>query len=220
MGCGRVGARLAHKLDSIGHSVAIIDKRSEAFDRLSDDFDGQRVSGNGFQRNVLHKAGIAEAYAFIAVSDGDNSNIIAARVAAEVYSVPHVVARIYDAERAEVYEQLGITTIAPVRRTSQAIMRRILPPVANVSWQDPTGSVSLTLLRPHASWIGRPISELQEQTHTRVIFVSGLRGIHTVTDETVIQEHDELYIGVNGDEVDKTRKALCTPRSTDRKTGR
>lgn len=220
MGCGRVGARLAQKLDSIGHSVAIIDKRTEAFDRLSDDFDGQRVSGNGFHRGVLQKAGIAEAYAFIAVSDGDNSNIISARVAAEVYSVPHVVARIYDAERAEVYEQLGITTIAPVRRTSQAIMRRILPPVANVAWQDPTGSVSLTLLRPHVSWVGRRIYELQQQLGVRVVFASGLQGTQIVTDDTIIGQHDELYIGLNGNEVDRTRKDLSVPRSTDRKQSR
>ena len=120
MGCGRVGARLASTLDAAGHSVAIIDQDSKAFSRLSPDFSGRRVTGVGMDRACLRQANIKDAYAFAAVSSGDNSNIIAARVAREVFHVEHVVARIYDPTRAYLYERLGIPTVASVQRTTKS----------------------------------------------------------------------------------------------------
>ena len=114
MGCGRVGASLADALCRIGHEVAIIDRDPAAFNRLSPEFSGDRVLGMGFDREVLLRAGIERADALAAVSSGDNSNIIAARVAREMFGVQRVVARIYDAKRAAVYERLGIPTVATV----------------------------------------------------------------------------------------------------------
>src|SRR5690606_29780418 len=111
MGCGRVGSSLARALVRIGHEVTVIDRDSSAFLRLGDDFAGQRVVGVGFDRDVLTRAGVGRADAFAAVSSGDNSNIISARVARETFGVERVVARIYDAKRAAVYERLGIPTI-------------------------------------------------------------------------------------------------------------
>src|SRR5438477_13065733 len=114
MGCGRVGAALTVELAKAGHSVAIIDKRPEAFDRLPPGFQAKTIVGLGFDREVLEEAGIKEADAFVAVSNGDNSNIVSARIAREHYHVPKVIARIYDPRRAEIYERLNIPTIASV----------------------------------------------------------------------------------------------------------
>ena len=127
MGCGRVGSTLAHSLESQGHDVAVIDQNSYAFRRLGTAFEGQRVTGIGFDRDTLAEAGIEAAYAFAAVSSGDNSNILAARVARETFGVEHVVARIYDPGRAEVYQRLGIPTVATVRWTADQMLRRLLP---------------------------------------------------------------------------------------------
>src|SRR5437870_1418722 len=121
MGCGRVGATLAVELSKSGHSVAVIDKRREAFDRLPPGFEARTVVGLGFDREVLEEAGIKEAGAFIGVSNGDNSNIVSARIAREHYHVPKVVARIYDPRRAEIYERLNIPTISAVRWASRQI---------------------------------------------------------------------------------------------------
>jgi trk system potassium uptake protein TrkA len=114
MGCGRVGAAVTVALAKAGHSVAIIDKRAEAFEKLPPGFDARTIVGQGFDRTVLEEAGIREAEGFVAVSNGDNSNIVSARIAREHYKVPKVIARIYDPRRAEIYEKLNIPTIASV----------------------------------------------------------------------------------------------------------
>src|SRR5215470_2138189 len=138
MGCGRVGSTLAHSLEARGHSVAVIDQNADAFRRLGADFSGLTVTGVGFDREVLVEAGIERADAFAAVSSGDNSNIISARLARETFSVGRVVARIYDQKRAEVYERVGIPTVATVRWTAMRIVRQLLPDASSELWRDPT----------------------------------------------------------------------------------
>src|SRR5262245_19171635 len=115
MGCGRVGSTIAHSLETRGHVVAVIDQNPDAFHRLGTEFGGLTVTGVGFDREVLIQAGIERADAFAAVSSGDNSNIISARLARETFGIERVVARIYDPKRAEVYERLGIPSVATVR---------------------------------------------------------------------------------------------------------
>ena len=139
MGCGRVGSSLARQLGRAGHSVAVIDRDPAAFRRLGADFHGQQVTGMGFDRDVLLAARIMEAHAFAAVSSGDNSNIIAARVAREQFNVETVVARIYDAKRAQVYERLGIPTVATVPWTTDRLLRAIIPEGLISEWRDPSG---------------------------------------------------------------------------------
>ncbi len=112
MGCGRVGLQLTVELAAEGHEISIIDKNPSAFEKLPPGFTAKTVVGMGFDRDVLEDAGIKEADAFVAVSSGDNSNIVSARVALEHYHVPQVIARIYDPRRAEIYERLNIPTVA------------------------------------------------------------------------------------------------------------
>lgn len=115
MGCGRVGMLLTQELAKAGHEVAVIDKNPAAFDRLPPGFEAKQVVGLGFDRDVLEEAGIKESDAFLAVSSGDNSNIVSARVAREHYHIPQVIARIYDPRRADIYERLNIPTVSSTR---------------------------------------------------------------------------------------------------------
>ena len=124
MGCGRVGSTLARSLEDRNHTVSVIDSNPDAFRRLGPSFNGTKVTGYGFDQAVLTEAGIERADAFAAVSSGDNSNIIAARVARETFGIQQVVARIYDPGRAEVYQRLGITTVATVKWTADQVLRR------------------------------------------------------------------------------------------------
>ena len=133
MGCGRVGSTLAHILEDQGHSVAVIDQDREAFRKLRSSFKGRKVSGIGFDQNVLIQAGIEEADAFAAVSSGDNSNVIAARVARESFGVRRVAARIYDPRRAEVYQRLGIPTVGRWRSPATTMAPSPRPPPINAS---------------------------------------------------------------------------------------
>jgi trk system potassium uptake protein TrkA len=211
MGCGRVGSTLASTLDAQGHSVAVIDSDAQAFRRLSPDFSGRRVTGLGMDRDALRQAGIKDAYAFAAVSNGDNSNIIAARVARETFNVQRVVARIYDPARAVVYERLGIPTVATVRRTTEAVMRWLMPPDAAVLWAHPTGLVSLVSVMPVASWYGVPFPVVEELTGARLAFVARLGGLEPARPDLVVQEHDELVFAVSGRDPVPLRNIMTEP---------
>ena len=194
MGCGRVGSTLARQLEKRDHSVAVIDSSQDAFRRLGPSFAGTKISGYGFDREVLLAAGIEQADAFAAVSSGDNSNIISARVARESFSVHNVVARIYDPGRAEVYERLGIPTVATVRWTADQVLRKLLPEGAEPEWRDPSGSVQLANLAAPVPWIGRDIVEFQAATGGRIACITrGGRGI-LPTRETLLQEGDILHV--------------------------
>src|SRR5947207_9953537 len=143
VGCGRVGSELAAELEAQGHTVAVIDKNRNAFRRLPERFTGRAVLGFGFDRDHLEQAGIGEAQALAAVTSGDNSNILTARIARETYGIEHVVARIYDPRRAVIYQRLGIPTVATVAWTTDQVLRRLLPSETSNDWVDPTGRVGL-----------------------------------------------------------------------------
>lgn len=211
MGCGRVGSTLAREFQNLGHSVAVIDQDREAFRRLGADFNGLTVAGIGFDRDTLLEAGIERADAFAAVSDGDNSNILAARVARETYGVKNVVARIYDPGRAEIYQRLGIPTVATVLWTTDQIMRRILPSGAKSEWQDASGKVQLSEVHLHSDWYGNPVLIIEELTKARVAFITRL-GEGLIPDEhTVLQEGDVLYVLSNDAELSQISESLANP---------
>jgi trk system potassium uptake protein TrkA len=211
MGCGRVGSTLARDFQNLGHSVAVIDQDREAFRRLGADFNGLTVAGIGFDRDTLLEAGIERADAFAAVSDGDNSNILAARVARETYGVKNVVARIYDPGRAEIYQRLGIPTVATVLWTTDQIMRRILPSGAKSEWQDASGKVQLSEVHLHSEWYGNPVFSIEELTKARVAFITRL-GEGLIPDEhTVLQEGDVLYVLSSETELTQITQSLSNP---------
>lgn len=211
MGCGRVGARVATELDADGHSVAVIDKKTSAFERLGDDFSGQRVTGDGFRRSTLEKAGVLEAYAFAAVTDGDNSNIIAARTVREIYHVDRVVARIYDPDRAELYERMGIPTVAAVMRTSTAVLKRLLPPTVTKVWQDPTGAVSMVQIRPADAWLGYSIGSIERLGACRIPFINRMAGVVVAKPALVVQEYDVLLVAIESSAAGALRRLLSRP---------
>ncbi|SFB45447.1 trk system potassium uptake protein TrkA [Amycolatopsis marina] len=194
MGCGRVGASLAAALERLGHEVAVIDKDKQAFRRLSSEFSGQQVVGVGFDRQVLVQAGIERAGAFAAVSSGDNSNIISARVARETFGVEHVVARIYDHKRAAVYERLGIPTVATVPWTTDRFLRTLLPDGVSTSWREPSGTVALLPLPLHEGWVGRSVRDLQRACGCRVAFIMRFGTGVLPESKTVLQADDVVYV--------------------------
>ncbi|MFI6482009.1 potassium channel family protein [Nonomuraea sp. NPDC050663] len=208
MGCGRVGSTIAHILEDNGHSVAIIDRDPQAFRRLRAGFRGRRVTGIGFDRQVLQEAGIESAAAYVAVSSGDNSNIISARVARETFGVDNVVARIYDPRRAEVYQRLGIPTVATVRWTADQILRRILPEGAEPLWRDPTGQVILAEVAVNPAWIGTKVTDVEDAAGARVAFLNRMGEALVTKNDTVVQEGDVLHVIADENDMDRINKVL------------
>ncbi|MFD9974957.1 potassium channel family protein [Streptomyces sp. NPDC059017] len=209
MGCGRVGAALAQTLEQQGHTVAVVDQDPTAFRRLGSGFGGRRVTGVGFDQDTLREAGIEEAGAFAAVSSGDNSNIIAARVAREMFGIENVAARIYDPRRAEVYQRLGIPTVATVRWTADQMLRRLLPSGAEELWRDPSGAVQLAEVHTSPAWIGHKVSRLQEETGVRVAFLTRLGEAVLPTSQTVLQEGDLVHVMMRTEEIEKVEAAFA-----------
>ena len=194
MGCGRVGSTLAHILEDQGHSVAVIDQDADAFRKLRSGFKGRKITGYGFDRDVLIEAGIEEADAFAAVSSGDNSNIISARVVRESFGIQRVAARIYDPRRAEVYQRLGIPTVATVRWTADQMLRVLLPDGAESLWRDPTGKIVLAEVAYSERWLGEKVKLIEQAIGTRIAFISRLGQALIPEPGTVLQEGDLLHV--------------------------
>jgi trk system potassium uptake protein TrkA len=209
MGCGRVGSALAKSLESAGHSVAIVDRDAGAFRRLPAEFVGQRVTGIGFDRDTLIEAGIEKAEAFAAVSSGDNSNIIAARVARETFGVENVVARIYDPRRAEVYQKLGIPTVATVRWTADQVIRRLLPAGMLSEWRDPSGHIVLAELAISPAWVGHKVSQLEEESGARVALLTRFGDGILPHKGTVIQDGDLVHVMMVWDQREQVERVFA-----------
>lgn len=210
MGCGRVGSSLATELEAAGHTVSVIDQAREAFRRLGPNFKGRTVTGVGFDREVLLEAGIQDADAFAAVSNGDNSNILAARVARETYGVGNVVARIYDPGRAEIYQRLGIPTVATVLWATDQILRRLAPEGSRSEWRDATGMVQLCEMNPNSEWYGRPILLIDALTPARVAFITRLGEAMIPDEHTVLQQGDLIHVMVSDADVARTEEILAS----------
>ena len=215
MGCGRVGSTLALSLEQQGHSVAVIDRDEGAFRRLGGSFEGRRVLGIGFDRQTLAQAGIDEAYAFAAVSSGDNSNILAARVARETFDVEHVVARIYDPGRAEIYQRLGIPTVATVRWTSDQVLRRLLPQGAVPVHTDPSGRVVVAEIPVHLGWVGHRLSRIAGEAGASVAYVTRLGESFIPDADTAYQEGDLVHVLTTTDRLEQVESMLSAQPPAD-----
>lgn len=208
MGCGRVGSTLARSLEDRNHTVAVIDSDPDAFRRLGPAFNGDKVTGYGFDQQVLEKAGIKRADAFAAVSSGDNSNIIAARVARETFGIQQVVARIYDPGRAEVYQRLGITTVATVKWTADQVLRRILPAGAEPDFRDPSGTIRVDQVPVPEVWVGQRTVDFQMQTQCRIAWIDRLGEGMLPNRESVIQEGDLIHLVMREENAARAYKVI------------
>jgi len=199
---------MAVRLSERGHSVAIIDKNPRAFRRLPVDWPGERIIGSGFDREALDAAGAKDATALAAVTSGDNSNILTARIARETYEIPRVVARIYDPRRAEIYQRLGIPTVATVTWTIDRVLQRMLPEAVPAEWTDATGHLMLLERLLPDSWAGEPVRGLVEAANGRLVAVTRAGDPRIDVEQLLGQEGDVLHIAVTDAEVGGLERAL------------
>lgn len=212
MGAGRVGVMLAHSLEDAGHTVAIIDRDETAFRRLRQDFEGKKVTGIGFDRATLERADIDHAYAFAAVSSGDNSNILASRVARETFKVAHVVARINDPNRAEFYQRLGIPTVAAVRWSTDQVLRRILPEQdVTGDYREASGRLVLAELKLHEDWAGLPLDRLESAAPVRVAFITRFGEGQLPGPETSYQQGDVVHAMIRTQDLGEVGRIFAAP---------
>ncbi len=175
--------------------MAVVDRKADAFLRLGDDFSGQTIVGIGFDPDILIAAGIEKASALAAVTNGDNSNIMIARVARERFAVQSVVARIYDPKRSEIYERLGIATVATVKWTAERIMRRIIADRPAVEWTDPSAEMVLVERIVGDAWVGERSSVL-DGGPAKVVGLRRYGKAMLASDDVLVQQGDVLYLAV------------------------
>jgi len=203
VGCGRVGSALAKLLDADGHEVIVVDENPAAFKRLGPKFKGHEVVGTGIDYDVLKRAGAATADGFIAVTNGDNRNIMAALIAKRMFKIKRIVARIYDPPRGQMYRELGVQTVCPTT-VGARLIRDVL---IEAPWEMQTfdlgklSSVAVVVGRGDA---GKRVGELQEPGKFRIAAVRrGDREVMVATEELVLEEGDELSAVVTPDVVSK-----------------
>lgn len=206
MGCGRSGSRLARRLERQGHSIAVIDKDPTAFHLLGMDFQGRTVTGIGFDSNTLVDAGIERADAFIAVSSGDNTNIVSSMVAKEVFHVPKVITRIYDPRRAQIYRRMGIPTVAPVTWSIGKIMDLLYLEKSHVRDTFGNGEVELMEIRIPGLLAGREVREFEAPGEIRVASIERLSGAFLPLAGTTFEEDDLVDVVVLRNSMEKFRK--------------
>jgi len=214
IGCGRVGAGLAAGLAASGAVVAVIDKDPKAFERLGEEFKGQTVEGIGFDRDVLERAGVARADAVVAVTSGDNSNVVTARVARDVYRVPRVIARIHDPRRAALYEELGIVTVSStdwaLRKIRDYLEHRTLKEESTFG----RGEVSLLRLELPQHLVDRSVADVEGQDEgLRVVSVTRRGGAFVPGPATVLAEGDVVRLAVGPDGRDRLDTLLAEEAS-------
>lgn len=209
VGGGRVGTRLALTLDAAGHTVSVVDRSPTVLEGLGRDFRGEHVQGIGFDRDVLRRAGIEHAQGLAAVAPDDATNIVAARVARETFHVQHVVARIYDAERARVYQRLGIATVDSIQWSTDQVLHRLLPAgTAEAERRDPSGRLLLAEVVPHRSWWGWTVPDLERAVGLRVSYLTRFGVGRLPEGGDLLQEGDVLHTVYPVDRRDRVEAAL------------
>ena len=210
VGCGRVGAAVARELVAGGHEVVVIDKRNESLDRLGSEFAGRTMVGIGFDRDLLTAAGITPQSGVMAVTSGDNSNILIARVARETFGVERVVARIYDPKRAVIYERLGIATVASVAWTSARALRVVLPDGGSPDWIDPTSQFAMVERRIPASAAGTPVGRI-DSLGGRVALLNRSGVAQVPAASLLLQQDDIVHVTMPIASIDQLDHLLAHP---------
>ena len=196
IGCGRAGARLAQLLDTQRHHVTVVDVDAEALARVAASASIRAVRGFGFDRDVLQEAGIAHADGLAAATGVDEVNVVVARLARQIFRVPHVVARVYEPRKAEIYRRLGIATVSPlawgVERMAEALVGSELAPVLSIA----SGDVNIIVLEAPALLVGRSVNTLTLPHEIHVTAI--VRGGHALLPEaeSVFQAGDTIYLAV------------------------
>ena len=208
VGCGRVGSGLGADLVAQGHSVAIIDRNPKAFRRLPAGWSGTTVIGSGFDRDDLEEARAPEATALAAVTSGDNSNILTARIARETYGIPNVVARIYDPRRAQIYLRLGIATVATVSWTIDQVRHQLLPDDLETEWSDPTGNLSLIERRLPERWAGKRLADLSVPGEVTLVAVTRAGVARLDFADLVGQDGDILHVVATAEALGRFQERL------------
>ena len=208
IGCGRVGARLASLLSSSGHSVVVIDKNPEAFERLEPSFKGKTLEGVGFDRKTLLDAGIEQADALAAVTNGDNSNVVVASIAAQDFHVPRVVARINDPVRAEIFPKLGITTISSTLWTSGRIFEYLISPELHNVFSVGSAGVQLYEFEVQPVLVDRNVKDLNVSNEIRVVAITreGVGFIPVLG--SIFKRRDRVLVAVDTRSIDTLRAML------------
>ena len=215
VGCGRVGSSLGRILASDQHSVAVIDRKPSAFARLGDDFTGSTFVGVGFDRELLLEAGIERADSVAAVTNGDNSIILVARVARETFGIERVVARIYDPNRAHIYQRLGIPTVAPAVWTTERVLRRVLPGASRLEWTDQSGQVSVVEHQLSEDWANRPVDDI-ERTGLRLVSMCRSGRATLPAPGSTLESGDIVHVAVPTTMVDRVDHLLAQPPAATR----
>lgn len=210
-GCGRVGSLLALELAGQGHDVAVIDKDRRAFRRLGEDFPGATLHGIVFDRRTLEEAGVKHARAFVAVTSGDNSNIVSARTAKDGYGVQHVVARIYDPVRARIFERLGITTVASARWTAEEVLRVVLPEEEHVgaSLGPGQGDVVIITATVPSGIRGVPAERLTVPDQAVLVAVTREGRTHVPVTGGLLEGGDRVHLAVQRDATSRVRDLVA-----------
>jgi trk system potassium uptake protein len=208
VGCGRVGSELAMQLSDEGHSVVIIDKNRDAFRRLTR-YHGRTLVGSGFDRDILQKAEASQADALAAVTSGDNTNILCARIARDNYHIKNVVARIYDPQRADIYMKLGIPTVATSLWTTLQVKRWMMPSDESIEWTDGAGSLHLVERIVPDRLAGRPLEYFNLGEHVRVVGLIRASVGRVNIDGLFAQEDDMLEFMVTNQGMDDLRALLA-----------
>jgi len=196
IGCGRVGAGLAKTLEGRGHTVTIVDKDPLAFENLGEKFKGQTILGIGFDREVLLKAGIERADGMAAVTASDEANIVASRIARDIFHVPRVVARLYDVRQADIYKRLGIQTIAPTGWGVNRIADLLLYSPLEVVFSLGSGEVELVVADVPRLLVGRTVRDLTVAGEIHIVSITRANKTFLPTLGTIFREEDLLHLAV------------------------
>jgi trk system potassium uptake protein TrkA len=212
MGCGRVGSQVSQLLVGHGHEVTVIDHDANALARLGADFKGRVVRGLGFDRNVLLEAGVETAEGFVAASSSDNANIVAARIARNIFRVPRVVARLYDPVRAEVYQRLGLTTISSTVWGAERIVEVVTHADLDVLHVFRDGGTTLVRVEAPARLNGYRVAQMNIPGEVSVTAIT--RNDHTFipVSGTEFQEGDVIYLAVLPSAMERLEELLGIER--------